>query len=76
MDLSLAQVVRYLRLGDWEPVLTSQALDHNARPEEVCFHCGIYFCEECLVRKLIGRRCFYTLHKARAETNPAAAKIS
>lgn len=45
--------------------LSAGIVDHNAKPEELCLQCGIYFREQCLVRKLVGRRCFYSLHKHR-----------
>jgi len=45
--------------------LSAGIINHNAKPEEVCFQCGIYFREKCLVRKLVGRRCFYTLRRTR-----------
>jgi len=56
--------------------LSAGIVDHNAQPEEVCLQCGIYFREQCLVRKLVGRRCFYTLHKHRhvVESRDAAAQ--
>jgi DNA-binding MarR family transcriptional regulator len=50
--------------------LSAGIIDHHARPEEVCLQCGIYFREKCLVRKLVGRRCFYTLHKLRRDSEP------
>jgi DNA-binding MarR family transcriptional regulator len=52
--------------------LSAGIVDHNAKPEEVCLQCGIYFREQCLVRKLVGRRCFYTLHKHRHVAHPPA----
>lgn len=45
--------------------LSAGIINHTAKPEEVCLQCGIYFREKCLVRNLVGRRCFYDLHKAR-----------
>lgn len=53
--------------------LSAGIIDHHAKPEETCLQCGIYFRENCLVRELLGRRCFYANHKARrkpkAESN-------
>jgi len=45
--------------------LSAGIIDHNAKPEEICLQCGIYFREQCLVRELVGRRCFYAIHKSR-----------
>ncbi len=53
--------------------LSAGIIDHNAKPEETCLQCGIYFREKCLVHKLVGRRCFYANHQSRrgphAESN-------
>jgi len=45
-------------------------IDHTAKPEETCLQCGIYFREKCLVRELVGRRCFYASH--RSSSGPTA----
>jgi DNA-binding MarR family transcriptional regulator len=45
--------------------LSAGIVDHNAKPEEICLQCGIYFRDDCLVRKLVGQRCFYTVHRTR-----------
>ena len=50
--------------------LSAGLLDHNAEPEELCIQCGIYFREQCPVRKLVGRRCFYSLHKHEQKLAP------
>jgi len=39
--------------------LSAGLVDHHAGPEEVCLQCGIYFRDDCLVRRLVGRHCFY-----------------
>jgi DNA-binding MarR family transcriptional regulator len=52
--------------------LSAGIVDHGAKPEEVCFQCGIYFREKCLVRKLVGRRCFYTLRRTRRNRDGVA----
>ena len=36
--------------------------DHGAGSEEVCLNCGIYFRENCLIRKLARPNCFYERH--------------
>lgn len=50
--------------------LAAGIVNHHAHPEEVCLQCGIYFRQGCLVRQLIGRRCFYHLHKSQPEEAP------
>jgi DNA-binding MarR family transcriptional regulator len=39
--------------------ITVGIVDHSAKPEEICLHCGIYFRDKCLVRDLGGRSCLY-----------------
>jgi len=39
--------------------LSAGLVDHHASSEEVCLQCGIYFRDDCLVRRLMGRNCFY-----------------
>lgn len=47
--------------------LSAGIVDHNADPEELCLQCGIYFRKRCLLRQLIGRRCFYDLRRSRGK---------
>ena len=62
------------RTADILDQLSAGIIDHNANPEEVCFQCGIYFRENCLVRKLVGRRCFYTLRRTRRNRRVVASE--
>jgi MarR family transcriptional regulator, temperature-dependent positive regulator of motility len=39
--------------------LSAGLVDHHAGPDETCLQCGIYFRDDCLVRRLVGRHCFY-----------------
>lgn len=39
--------------------LSAELVDHHAQPDEVCLQCGIYFRDQCLVRQLVKRNCFY-----------------
>jgi DNA-binding MarR family transcriptional regulator len=41
---------------------------HHAE-DEVCLHCGVYFRNQCLVRKVLRRNCFYL--RNRIEQKPA-----
>jgi DNA-binding MarR family transcriptional regulator len=45
--------------------LSANLVDHTANPQELCFQCGIYYREKCLLRELIRRTCFYQKHKVR-----------
>jgi DNA-binding MarR family transcriptional regulator len=44
--------------------LSANLVDVGARPDELCFRCGIYFREKCLLRKVSRRVCYYHLHKS------------
>jgi len=43
--------------------LSANIVDHTANPQELCFQCGIYFREKCLLRELVPRTCFYQKHR-------------
>jgi DNA-binding MarR family transcriptional regulator len=45
--------------------LSANIVNHTADPQELCFQCGIYFREKCLLRELVRRTCSYQKHKAR-----------
>ena len=45
--------------------LSANIVDHTANPQELCFQCGIYFREKCLLRESVRRTCFYQKHKVR-----------
>ena len=52
--------VRELRkLATFMDRITVGIVNHSAKPEDICLHCGIYFREKCLVRDLGGRSCLY-----------------
>jgi DNA-binding MarR family transcriptional regulator len=51
--------------------LSANLVDHTANPQELCFQCGIYFREKCLLRELVRRTCFYQKHKARKAAESA-----
>lgn len=39
--------------------LSADLIDHNLGAEEVCMDCGVYLRQECLLRDLLPRICFY-----------------
>ncbi len=39
--------------------LSAGLVDHHSEPGKVCLQCGIYFRNQCLLRKLLKRECFY-----------------
>jgi DNA-binding MarR family transcriptional regulator len=43
--------------------VSREIVNHTAKTEEICLQCGIYFRERCLLRKLMGRTCFYQQHR-------------
>ncbi|MGC2112553.1 MAG: MarR family transcriptional regulator [Candidatus Korobacteraceae bacterium] len=51
--------------------VTGAIVNHSAKPEEICLHCGIYFRGRCLVRDLGGRNCLY---QERARTRMEAER--
>jgi len=73
----LAKVFRDFSTGDLRRTadlldrVSAGIVNHSAKPEEVCLQCGIYFRERCLLRNLIGRTCFYHLHRPWSEASSA-----
>ena len=53
----------FLRAANLLDRLSARVLEHTAASEEICLRCGIYFREECLMRKMLGSRCFYQEQK-------------
>jgi DNA-binding MarR family transcriptional regulator len=47
------------RLAKLLDQVTIGIVNHTAKPENVCLHCGVYFRNKCLVRDLSGRSCLY-----------------
>jgi DNA-binding MarR family transcriptional regulator len=39
--------------------LSARIVEFTAESGELCLQCGIHFREECLMRKMLGRRCIY-----------------
>ncbi len=39
--------------------LSARIVEHSGSADDICLQCGIYFREHCLIRKLLGRNCFY-----------------
>jgi DNA-binding MarR family transcriptional regulator len=62
--------------------LSAGLVDHHSHDAEVCLQCGIYFRNQCLVRKLLSRECFYLRNRiqqkraSRILKNTASAKSS
>lgn len=79
-DLKLSQVFRSVSpeelrsAADTLDRLSAGMLNHRAAPGELCLHCGIYYRENCPVRKLLGRRCYYALHRVRRPGDRSAGK--
>jgi DNA-binding MarR family transcriptional regulator len=62
---SHAQLRALTKLMD---TITVRIVNHSARAENICLHCGIYFRDKCLVRDLGGKDCFYR-QRAEAKTS-------
>ncbi len=65
---SISELQRLARLMDH---LTAAIVDHTAKPEQICLHCGIYFRGKCLVRDMGGHNCLYQ-QRAQARTGKTA----
>jgi hypothetical protein len=50
------------RTSDLLDRISAELMDHH-RHEDVCLQCGIYFRQQCLVRKLLHRECFYVRNR-------------
>jgi DNA-binding MarR family transcriptional regulator len=46
--------------------ISAHIVGHGADAEELCLKCGIYFRENCLVRRLAQRNCFYERRRGQA----------
>lgn len=44
--------------------LSAALVDDDHGPDDVCFRCGIYFRDRCLLRDQTARTCYYHLHRA------------
>ncbi len=45
--------------------LSAGLVDHHSHNGDVCLQCGIYFRNQCLVRRLLDRECFYLRNRTR-----------
>jgi MarR family transcriptional regulator for hemolysin len=52
--------------------LSTDLVDAGARPDELCFRCGIYFRDKCLLRNVNKRVCYYHLHKSKTKNKQSA----
>ncbi|UCG50467.1 MAG: MarR family transcriptional regulator [Candidatus Latescibacterota bacterium] len=43
--------------------LSADIVDLETGPQEMCFRCGIYFREKCLLRDVAERTCYFHVHK-------------
>jgi len=43
--------------------ISAELVDHHSDPEEICLQCGIYFRDQCVVRQLAQRNCFYVRNR-------------
>ncbi len=50
--------------------LSTQIVNHSARPEELCVQCGIHHRKTCLLRQRLGRMCLYLRQRERSGSNP------
>lgn len=50
-------------------MLSTDLVEAGARPDELCFRCGIYFRDKCLLRSTSKRTCYYHLHTNNRKSN-------
>jgi DNA-binding MarR family transcriptional regulator len=50
--------------------LSLSVINHNAKSDEICVQCGIYFRDHCIFRQELGRRCLYLRQKTRSGQSP------
>jgi DNA-binding MarR family transcriptional regulator len=50
--------------------LSTQIVNHSARPEELCVQCGIHHRQTCLLRQRLGRMCLYLRQRERSGSSP------
>ena len=54
--------------------LSADIVDSETGPQELCFRCGIYFRDSCLLREVVKRTCYYYLHRRdRSEQPPESS---
>jgi len=51
--------------------VSAELVEHHAQPDEVCLQCGIYYRDQCLVRQLAKRNCFYVRNRRQSKQAPA-----
>ena len=50
--------------------LSADLVELESGPRELCFRCGIYFRDSCLLREVVKRTCYYYLHRPDNEGQP------
>jgi len=53
--------------------LSADLVDEEAGPQELCFRCGIYFRDKCVLRNLHKRTCYCNLRKRQKDQAQAGA---
>ena len=53
----------FINTADLLDRLSADIVELETAPPELCFRCGIYFREKCLLRDVVKRTCYYHLHK-------------
>jgi DNA-binding MarR family transcriptional regulator len=56
--------------------LSADLVDQEKAPRELCFRCGIYFREKCLLRNLHERTCYCNLRKRKKGDGDKDSKIT
>ena len=64
----------FIDAGELLDRLSLDLVDASSRPDELCFRCGIYFRDKCLLRDATKRTCYHLLHKLRQKKRKSSAQ--
>ncbi len=64
----------FIDAGELLDRLSLDLVDASSRPDGLCFRCGIYFRDKCLLRDATKRTCYHHLHKLRQKKRKSSAQ--
>jgi DNA-binding MarR family transcriptional regulator len=64
----------FIDAGELLDRLSLDLVGASSRPDELCFRCGIYFRDKCLLRDATKRTCYHHLHKLRQKQRKSSAQ--
>ena len=63
----------FIKTAELLDKLSADIVELESAPPELCFRCGIYFREKCLLRDVVKRTCYYHLHKRKSKNKSTPA---